>query len=125
MPRPHRTLTTTPGWSVEAGACAGAARPAPRSLGVTSVPVRAPQGERSRGSGAGRREPPRRLPRSAAGRGAGGEGLDVVGPLEGGRVGDRSLAQLAAELADRLVAVPVHPVPHLGPERAQMIGAVA
>jgi hypothetical protein len=57
--------------------------------------------------------------------GVGGEGLDVVGPLEGGRVRDRPLAEQAPELADGLEAVAVHPVAHPGLNRAQVAGAVA
>jgi hypothetical protein len=55
----------------------------------------------------------------------GGEGLDAVGPLEGGRVRDRTLAEAAPELVEGRNAVAVHPVAHLDLERAQVVGAVA
>src|SRR5215217_9454999 len=63
--------------------------------------------------------------RSAAARRMGGQGLDVVGPLEGGRVRDRALAGPAAELVEGLVAVAVHPVADLDLQPAQVVGTIA
>ena len=90
--------------------------PASTSLGTT------PRGRRPTNLG---RQPVADQDPSADGRRVGGEGLDVVGPLEGRRVRDRALACPAPELVDPLVAVAVHPVPqpHLDP--AEMIRAVA
>ena len=76
--------------------------PASTSLGTT------PRGRRPTNLG---RQPVADQDPSADGRRVGGEGLDVVGPLEGRRVRDRALACPAAELVDPLVAVAVHPVP--------------
>src|SRR6266511_6197636 len=55
----------------------------------------------------------------------GGEDPEVVGPLEGGRVADRALAQPAADRGHRLVAVPVEPVPEMRLDVRQVVGALA